>query len=972
MSVSATALIFITTLDFLPSGTVRLSGVETRGDGFKIIGEAGDFAGQSVSSAGDVNGDGFSDLLIGAGGAVNEYGVQTGAAYVVFGSGLPAPLIDLGLVAAGTGGFKITGEFLGDSAGRSVSAAGDVNGDGVDDIIIAAFRNDAGSLGAGAAYVVFGSEGALPSIDLKALALGTGGFKIIGEARGDNAGVSVSSVGDFNGDGVDDIIIGAFRNDLGGNQAGAAYVVFGSETPLSSIDLSDIAQGVGGFKLTGENTNDYTGISVSSAGDVNGDGLSDLIVGSLQNGEGGVHSGAAYVVFGTETPPSSVNLDAIALGTGGFKIIGENAGDSSGKSVSSAGDVNGDGFSDLIIGSEGNDTGDARTGAAYIVFGSDSPLSLVDLDAIALGTGGYKISGEKGNDRAGVSVSSAGDFNGDGFSDLIIGASQNSAGGADAGAVYVVFGSANPPPSRDLAAIAFGLSDPINGSAGFKIVGEVDERIGTSVSSAGDVNGDGFDDLLIGVPHDDSEGYASGAAYVLYGRDTSSPRIGFPSLPTGFSGEDDNFPLNSEQFPSTNPFFNAALDNTLYALDGDDVVDGGGGNDSLFGNSGNDQLSGGVGDDLLDGGDGNDQFFYTLGDGTDRIVDESGVDSLSIDGLVPDFSDIDSIGRFGGDLVISLGSDSITIEDQFNGQAIESISFSFTDGTDKVFALTPDTFADLDFLNQPLALADVESENRGFKISGELNSFRTAKTVNSVGAVNGDGFDDLILSGASNQAYVVFGSSTPFSTLDLSTVVQGAGGYQILGEGNLETIDYSIGSAGDFNGDGIDDIILGTPGNDAAGLPSGAAYIVFGSATPPSSVDLSSVTLGGGGVKIISETSFSNTGYSVSAAGDVNGDGVDDIVIGASQDDAGGTDAGAAFVVFGSQSPSTSIDLALIALNTGGFKIIGETFGDGAGISVQSAGDVNGDGVDDLIIGAVGNSAGGAQAGAAYVIFGST
>ena len=244
------------------------------------------------------------------------------------------------------------------------------------------------------------STPALSPIHLSTLAP-PGGFKIVGEAARDYTGISVSSAGDVNGDGFADLIVGALGNDAGGYNAGAAYVVFGKAAGFGAVNLDDVAAGTGGFKIVGEASYSYAGISVSSAGDVNGDGFDDLIVGapgirpySNYGYSYSGFSGAAYVVFGKAAGFGPVNLNDVAAGTGGFKIVGEAAYEFASISVSSAGDVNGDGFDDLIVGAIGNGAGGPYAGAAYVIFGKAAGFGPIDLGDVAAGIGGFKIVGE--------------------------------------------------------------------------------------------------------------------------------------------------------------------------------------------------------------------------------------------------------------------------------------------------------------------------------------------------------------------------------------------------------------------------------------------------------------------------------------------------------------------------------------------------------------------------------------------------
>ncbi|MCA3370823.1 MAG: FG-GAP repeat protein, partial [Roseomonas sp.] len=588
---------------------INLADVAGGTGGFVINGrDANDLSGWSVASAGDVNGDGFADLIIGArgGDGAGDAVYNAGESYVVFGkvSGWASP-IDLAAIAGGTGGFVIYGQADYDRSGWSVASAGDINGDGFADLIIGAPFADAANnqkSNAGDSYVVFGKAlsvtGNAP-INLADIAGGTGGFVIFGAVGGNQSGQSVASAGDIDGDGYADLIIGsAYAN----SSAGASYVIFGKAFAASgnaSIDLANIPASVG-FVITGRDGNDNSGRSVASAGDVNGDGYADLIIGADRgdgaNGDSGDNRGESYVVFGKASGWGTIDLNHVAAGTGGFVINGQTASDRSGRSVASAGDVNGDGFADLIIGAPFNAS---ELGRSYVVFGESNlgAGGTVNLAYVADGTGGFVINGENinySNGRSGWSVASAGDVNGDGVDDVIIGQPYSNIG---AGASYVIFGKANGFSTIDLADIA-------GGTGGFIINGQgPNDRSGWSVASAGDIDGDGFDDLLVGASGGDGNTNQitddRGESYVIFGQD----------------------------FTSTVTHAGTVNDDLLTGTDGVDVMVGGLGNDTLQ-DGAEDFLNGA---DALEGGAGNDRL--EVSDFTFLRVDGgSGTDTLALNG----------------------------------------------------------------------------------------------------------------------------------------------------------------------------------------------------------------------------------------------------------------------------------------------------------------------------------------------------
>jgi hypothetical protein len=279
--------------------------------------------------------------------------------------------VDLADVADGTGGYRFHGVNDEDWAGFSVSGAGDIDGDDLGDVIIGAPRDDTNGLGAGRAYVVFGKDDNTNPVLLAQVAAGNTdhrGFAIEGIAPDDVAGFSVGGGADVNGDGIPDLVVGSHGAPPAGDASGRAYVVFGkSDTDL--VDLNDVLAGTGGFAINGVAAYDNAGYSVAITGDVDGDGLADVLVGEPRSGAD--NFGRAHVVYGKSGDTSAVSLADISAGMGGFTLEAATANDFLGFSVEAAGDVNNDGFDDVIAGAFRADPVPTSSGTAYVVFGGD-------------------------------------------------------------------------------------------------------------------------------------------------------------------------------------------------------------------------------------------------------------------------------------------------------------------------------------------------------------------------------------------------------------------------------------------------------------------------------------------------------------------------------------------------------------------------------------------------------------------------
>ncbi|GJM21016.1 MAG: hypothetical protein DHS20C15_09310 [Planctomycetota bacterium] len=440
------------------------------------------YAGRQVSAAGDVNGDGFGDFLVSA--WQDGFFDPAGKVYLVYGASFGLPeledLADADVV--------LSANEMGDRAGSALGAAGDVNGDGYDDFLIGVPYSDSPAFDTGNVYLVYGDASLPASINLAAAASGTV-TRFLGEASGDTFGAAVAGIGDANGDGTPDFLIGATGHDPSAvNLAGRTYLVYGSNSFGDTESIGSLVSGEV-VKIDGIAASDLSGARVEAAGDFNNDGYADALIGAEQaNPNSKADSGNAYVVYGGSSLPDVIAL--ASLGSAGVTLNGERAGDRLGGDVAGGGDVNNDGYDDILLGADQWDVvGGVQTddGRAYLVYGGASIANTIDIGS--LGAGGVTFTGGNSDDEAGGFVAMGGDMNRDGYADLLIGAQNADPNGGNSGEAYLVHGSPALPTS--VALDALGELGVAYGGTGPGV------RAGSEVAFLGDLNGSNFDNFAI-------------------------------------------------------------------------------------------------------------------------------------------------------------------------------------------------------------------------------------------------------------------------------------------------------------------------------------------------------------------------------------------------------------------------------------------------------------------------------------------
>ncbi len=681
----------------------------------------------------------------------------------------------------------------------------------------------------------------------------TASWTAIGTQGEEVFGYTAATAGDVNGDGYSDVVIGAPEFDNSQTNGGRVYVYFGSATGLSSIanwtkDELGITAG-GRF-----------GYSVATAGDVNGDGYSDLIVGALTftNSPSAYGPGKAFVYHG-----SSSGLSAGA--SWGYAYFVENSG--FGYSVSSAGDVNGDGYSDVIVGAPYTGI-NSDPGTAFVFHGGAGGLNT---NPSWQYTNGYSYA------YLGTSVSTAGDVNGDGYSDVIVGGPREPNGFTNAGKAIVFHGSASGLPANP----------------NWTVLGSQEgAELGQSVSTAGDVNGDGYSDVMVGIWLFTNGNTSEGRVNVYYGSST------------GLSGSANWFAESNSEEGTLGRFVSSAGD-----------INGDGYGDIIAGapNFSNGQSREG-------------KAFAWFGSSTGL-----GANGTPANADWSAESDLDT--NYFGSCVATAGD---VNGDGYSDVLVSSNTFPY-DGYNRAGKVSLFTGSQSG-LSTTLAWSGESNQQDAFY----------GYSVSTAGDVNGDGYSDVIVgaynydNGQSNEGrvYIYHGSSAGLSTT-ANTVSESNSASALFG--------YSVSTAGDVNGDGFSDVLVGGPG----WFGSGRVYVFHGSLSGIATLWNYSLNADGSGEYF---------GCSVSTAGDVNGDGYSDVIVGAENFTNGQTEEGKVYIHYGGSTGLNTIAAWSSEINQAFAKF---------GHSVSTAGDINGDGYSDVIAGAIGYDNGQTNEGGVWVYYGS-
>jgi Ca2+-binding RTX toxin-like protein len=561
-------------------GTLDLAALDAS-DGFFLQGTEDDrISGEQVSAAGDLNGDGFADVVVGA----PRYSYPTyygGMVYVVYGGDDRSGTVQLAELS-GQEGFTLAGTGYDSWTGSTLAPVGDFNGDAIGDLIVG---NTSGE-----AYLVFGKRGGLESSSI----VSADGFTIQGAQF---SGYRIDGAGDFNGDGLGDLIIGLPGDDTAASNAGRAVILLGKRRGFQDVDLSAL-DAEDGYFIQGDGAADQVGWTVSSVGDFNGDALDDIVTGTVE--------GHLYIVFGTNGDTSTIGLAGLDA-SAGLLITGTHL--DSWTKLAAAGDVNGDGFDDVMITARSPQS--QPGGQIFIVFGKANGSGPIDLDNL-VESDGFAIQAGGNGEYVGKDMASAGDVNGDGCSDLLI-STRSDADTKYLGTTYVIYGLT---PDEAVTRTGTAAGQTLAGGAGDD---RLDGRAGDdSLYGNGGIDviigGTGHDRLNGGLGDDRLTGGNGNDIYVLdskLDRTTELAGGGVDTVRSNF-----NFTLRAE-FEALELLGSGNLSGI-----------GNGAANRIVGNRGDNFLDGRGGADRMSGGAGDDQFIVDVAEDVVTEKENGGTDTI--------------------------------------------------------------------------------------------------------------------------------------------------------------------------------------------------------------------------------------------------------------------------------------------------------------------------------------------------------
>lgn len=726
--------------------------------------------------------------------------------------------------------------------GISVSSAGDLNGDGYGDIAIGASRVNMGQSNEGVVFVFYGGPNGITPANYTVLESNRAGAQF---------GISVAHGGDVNGDGFSDLVVGGNTYANGQGREGAVWVFFGSPTGVENLNFQ---------RFESDRADSYLGFMVRGLGDINGDGYSDIAAGSRVYGNPEANESVIYIFMGSangiDVPYNPVHILETNVSNTLIQSIG-------------GGDINGDGYDDMVVSGYGyrkySVPPAVADGVIFVFFGSPTNVAGVPrpfgTTPTAVNPSAAQIISpylEVGNRRTGWCVAVAGDVNGDGYADVIVGDWTDTDNNQNNEGSFMIF---HGSPTGLNEAPDFVMFSNIVGAA-----------MGHSVASAGDVNGDGYADVLVGVAnrYGSDQNIRPGAVELYFGG------------PNGITA-----PMMIRFTPAANQNNARMGDYLTVACAGD--INGDGFSDMIF------SIPKHSTDPISSSGDGSDPRV--------RIVHGGGL------GLYYHTQAQTTPWRI----------DPFTEPDGHAGWSVANAGDVDGDGFSDVLVGIPDADGGQGHVHLYLGTPTGPGALPSAVLQGSMGGERFGACVATAGDVNGDGYADVAIGAPGGNGRVVIHLGGP-GGLDLTpaTVLTGAAG---------SGFGAAVSTAGDVNADGFADLIVGLP-------DAGAVHVYHGS---PTGLETAPALI------IPGPQSGSGFGTAVATAGDVNGDGFSDIIIGAPYYSNGHAGEGAAYVYQGSLDGIVATPAWQFEPNMDGIRF---------GISVAGLGDTNGDGYSDVAIGA--------------------